>query len=85
VDSIDVIEAYSREEAWWNDSAATYAGCFDMAMTIGSLTFTHCSREANKVAHSLARFSFSNKSDCNWVDEPPSIILDDLLNDVTVL
>jgi hypothetical protein len=37
------------------------------------------------VRHSLARFSFSNKSDCNWVDEPPSVILDELLNDVTVI
>jgi ribonuclease HI len=84
-DYTDVIEACSGEEAWWNDSVATYADCFDMAMTIGSVTFTHCLREANKVVHSLARFSFSNKSDCNWVDEPPSVILDDLLNDVTVL
>jgi hypothetical protein len=39
-------------------------------------------RETNKVAHSLASFGFSNKFDCNWVDEPPSVILDDLLNDV---
>jgi ribonuclease HI len=84
-DSSEVIEACSGEEAWWNDSAATYADCLDVAMTIGTVTFSHCLREANKVAHSLARFSFSNKSDCNWVDEPPSIIMDELLNDVMVL
>jgi ribonuclease HI len=84
-DSTDVIEACSGEEAWWNDSAATYVNCLDMAITIGTITFTHCLREANKVAHSLARFSFSNKSDCIWVDEPPNGILDELLNDVTIL
>jgi hypothetical protein len=39
-------------------------------------------RETNKAAHTLASFGFSNKFDCNWVDEPPSVILDDLLNDV---
>jgi hypothetical protein len=42
-------------------------------------------REANKVAHLLARESFSRKILCNWVDEPPDFILDELLNDVTEL
>jgi hypothetical protein len=42
-------------------------------------------REANKVAHSLARECFSRKILCNWVDERPDFILDELLNNVTEL
>jgi ribonuclease HI len=84
-DSMDVIEACSGEEAWWNESAATYADCMDMVATIGSVSFSHCPREANVVADELARFSFLNKLSCNWVDDPPSFILNSIVNDATFL
>jgi hypothetical protein len=84
-DSMDVIEACSGEEAWWNESAATYADCMDMVATIGSVSFSHCPREANVVADELARYSFLNKLSCNWVDDPPSFILNSIVNDATFL
>jgi ribonuclease HI len=84
-DAMEVIQACDGEEAWWGESAAIYADCVDLAVTIGSVSYLHCMREANKVAHSLARESFSRKILCNWVDEPPDFILDELLNDVTEL
>jgi hypothetical protein len=37
------------------------------------------------VAHELAKEGFRSKVSSNWVDEPPSFLLDSLLNDVTVL
>jgi hypothetical protein len=54
-------------------------------MLIGTIKFKSCPREANQVAHEIAKFSFLNNQTCNWVDEPPSFILDRLVNDVTVL
>jgi hypothetical protein len=71
---------------WWSSAAAIYAECVDsISVIIGKVTFKHCSRETNKVAHYLARFSFDSKNSCNRVDEPPSYILSKLLDDVTIV
>jgi hypothetical protein len=56
--------------------------CIDTVALIGKVLFSHVFRETNRVAHVLARESFLNKNSCNWVDEPPGFVLDDLLNDV---
>jgi ribonuclease HI len=84
-DSLETIQACSSEEHWWTDPAAIYADCIDLASSIGSVCFKHCVREANQTAHELARDSFRRKRSCNWDDEPPSFILNCLVNDVTEL
>ena len=84
-DSMETIEACSGDEIWWNDSAAIFADCIDLVSAIGVVTFKHCPREANQVAHELARTSFCNNSTCRWLDDPPSFILGKLINDVTVV
>lgn len=45
----------------------------------------HYQRDANRVAHEIARRCFTNKLSCMWVDEPPSFLLEYLMNDVTIL
>lgn len=82
-DSLEVIQACTGEDAWWNMSAAIFADCVDLSMTIGKVIFKHCPREANEVAHELARFSLFNKSSCNWVSKAPSFLVPKLVNDVT--
>jgi hypothetical protein len=52
---------------------------------IGNVSFKHCPREANEVAHVLARECFASKLSCNWVDEPPGFLMEKLINDVTEL
>ena len=84
-DSMETIEACSGDEIWWNDSAAIIDDCIDLVSSIGVVTFKHCPREANEVAHELAQSCFGNKISCNWVDEPPSFILGKLINDVTIM
>jgi hypothetical protein len=84
-DSLETTQACSGEEHWWTDPTAIYADCIDLASSIGSVCFKHCLREANQTAHELARDSFPSKSSCNWDDEPPSFILNCLVNDVTEL
>jgi len=83
-DALEVIEACSGEETWWGASSAIYSDCIDLVALIGRVSFKHCPREANEVAHELARSCFIDKISCNWVDEPPSFILGKLVNDVTI-
>ena len=59
--------------------------CFLKAQDIGSVKFSHCRRDANRVAHNLARFSFDSKAEVDWVGDPPSFIIQDLLFDVTIV
>jgi hypothetical protein len=33
-----------------------FADCVDAAISLDSISFIHCPREANEVAHALARF-----------------------------
>jgi ribonuclease HI len=57
-DSIETVEACTGDEAWWGESSAIFAGCVDLASLIDKVSFKHCPREANKVAHDIARFCF---------------------------
>jgi hypothetical protein len=68
-DSMETIEACTDESCWWNEYAAIYADCIDISSTIGSVSFSHCPREASEVAHEIAKFSILNNLSCNWVDE----------------
>jgi hypothetical protein len=62
-----------------------FADIVDITSSFDKVTFKYCPREANKVAHELAKFSFLNNQSCNWVDEPPSFLLNSIINDVTIL
>jgi ribonuclease HI len=84
-DSIDVIQACTGADSWWSESSAIFADCVDMAVSIGRVNFSHISRDANQVAHTLARESSLHNISCTWVDEPPSFLLDKLLGDVTLI
>ena len=83
-DSMETIEACSGDESWWNEPAAIFADCVDIMLQIGTASYKHCPREANKVSHDLASYSYSNKFTCNWIDDIPSFLLSSLVNDVTI-
>jgi ribonuclease HI len=57
-DSSKIIIACKGDDRWWNDASAVFADCVDTVTTIGDVSFNHCLREANKVAHELSRFCF---------------------------
>jgi hypothetical protein len=50
-----------------------------------NVSIEYCNREANQVAHDLAKNSFISRNSCTWVNEPPSFIISKLANDVIVL
>lgn len=83
-DCLEIIEACTGQETWWTESAAIFADCLDTVTSIGRVTFHHCRREANKAAHEIARVCFIDKMSCIWDDEPPSFLLESLVNDVTI-
>ena len=44
----------------WSRNNAIYIDCNALARNIGKVELQHCLREANKVAHSLAKHTFDN-------------------------
>jgi hypothetical protein len=82
---METIQACTGEHTWWNESAAIFADCVDLASLIDLVSFKHCPREVNEVAHELARSSFSNKLSSSWFEEPPDFIISRIVNDVTIL
>jgi hypothetical protein len=51
-------------------SAAIFDDCRLLATGFREITFEHCNREANEVAHELVRHSFHDRIDCIWDDDP---------------
>jgi hypothetical protein len=62
------------EETDGSEASAIFADCMDLSTSIGNVSFKHCPREPNKVAHELARFSFESCNSGFWDGEPPSFI-----------
>jgi ribonuclease HI len=61
-DSSETIEACTGKKRWWNKSTVNFADCVDLIPSIGTVSFKFCPREANYVAHEIARFCFSNNT-----------------------
>ena len=66
-------------------AAAIYDDCMRMWRELSEISIKHGDREANMVAHGLARQAFTSKTSCTWFDETPDFILGALAHDVTVL
>ena len=65
-------------------AAAIYDDCSMLWSGFGEVSVEYCNREANEVAHELARNALISSSSCTWVDKPPSFILNALGNDITL-
>jgi hypothetical protein len=83
--SLEVVNIFLGQDLTWNDASAVYAEIVTCAGVIGKVEFNHCGRNLNKVTHSPARECFISKVSCSWIDEPPSYMLQSLLNDITLV
>jgi ribonuclease HI len=83
-DSLETINSCTGVDTWWSESAPIFADIVDLASNIDKLEFKHIPREANLVAHEIARSCFVIKVNCTWDDDPPSFLLSSLINDVTM-
>jgi hypothetical protein len=84
-DSTEVTEACNGGDRWWSEESVVFAECVDLSISIGDISFKYCLREANGVAHELARVSFESCNSGFWEVKPSSFILSQLLNDATIL
>uniref|UniRef100_A0ACD5U7R5 Uncharacterized protein n=1 Tax=Avena sativa TaxID=4498 RepID=A0ACD5U7R5_AVESA len=82
-DSLELINACKGETEIWSPYSAILADCFEIAQRMANISFLHCLREANKVAHNLARLAFDSDSVIAWDGDPHSSVLADALYDVT--
>ena len=83
-DSLKIVQAFNERTDVWSPYTAIIMDCFQTVRRIGQVKVQHCPREANKVAHKIARFVFNSKVPLVWDGDPPSFIATDVLNDVSV-
>jgi hypothetical protein len=83
-DCLELINNCSGETEVWGPHAHILPDCLHISRRISNISFKHCLREANKVAHNLARLSFDSNSFSKWDASPPLSVLADALNDVTL-
>ena len=60
MDSLELSHAYNGVTEIWGPNSAILTDCFIRAHCIGSIMVQHCRREANSVAHNLARHAFDS-------------------------
>ncbi|KAI5012024.1 hypothetical protein ZWY2020_024158 [Hordeum vulgare] len=83
-DNLEVIETMKDGGQFAGAAAAIFDDCFHYVCDFVATRFEHCNREANKVAHELARLArFSQSSD--WFEEPPVEIVTLLINDFLII
>jgi hypothetical protein len=84
-DNLALVNACNGEGDIWIPSTTILIDCFEIAQRIGSVSFKHCPRDSNRVAHNLARFSFDSNRVIVREDDPPDHVLCDVISDVTLL
>ena len=57
--------------------------CFEICNNFGHVSFEHCARESNRVAHELARRARVDPPGV-WADNPPSFIRSLILDDLSL-
>jgi hypothetical protein len=67
----------------WGPYTAVMMDCFQISQIIGSISFHFCPREANKVAHNLARLSFDSDT-IYWDGDLLSSVMQDVLKDISL-
>jgi ribonuclease HI len=83
-DSLQLVQAFNGVIEIWSPYTAILADCFQSMRRIGKITVQNCFREANSVAHKLARDSFDSNNFIFWDCDPPSFIILDVTNDVNL-
>ena len=84
-DCFEIISACRGEADILAPYSAILADCFRYAHDIASIQFQHCPREANGLAHFLARHAFYSNLVFSWDDDPPSFLLPHVLKNVILI
>jgi ribonuclease HI len=73
-DSLELIQACNSETEIWSPYSVVLADCFMRALSFSSISFDHCPREVNQVAHHLAKYSYKSNSVIRWDGDPPILL-----------
>jgi hypothetical protein len=84
-DNVQVIETLMNGCFSAMSFSAIFDDCRMLSVGYRKIQFEHCNREANQVAHELARYSFINHVDEFWDNDPPSFIIPAMVHDVTII
>ena len=84
-DSLELIQSCNRKIEVWSPHAAILAEGFMSASLMDEVSFVHCLREANQVAHQLAKQVYHTKENFVWEGDPPNFLLPFVINDVTIV
>jgi ribonuclease HI len=82
-DCLDVIITMQEGGSSAGTAAALYEECTFLARGFTSVSFSHCPRESNKVAHKLAASAEGFQS-VVWIEDPPDFIVGQLAIDVNL-
>ncbi|XBH73727.1 hypothetical protein VPH35_100793 [Triticum aestivum] len=83
-DNMEVIEIMENGGHWAGAAAAAFDYCYFIACDFPLVRFEHCNREANKVAHEIARLAkFPVTTDL--FEEAVRDIVHLLIDDVTII
>jgi len=69
-DYVEVVETMIQDGFSATASAPVYDECNQLWQEFVSIVIEHYNREANRVAHELARVAITSKSSCICVDKP---------------
>jgi hypothetical protein len=84
-DNSFVVESVQNPDAHAGLDAVMVAECKHLALDFASVDYSHCFREANEVAHTLAQKSFSDKSSIFWESSIPDFISHSIVNDLAII
>jgi hypothetical protein len=83
-DNMEVIDTMKTGGHSAGAAATAFDDCYFLACDFSIIRFDHCNREANQVAHEIARLAkFSAMRD--WFEEPMNDIVPFLTDDVTII
>lgn len=80
-DSLQIIEALRVTSTNLSPVGQIIEDIKALLSTITEASSSHSHRQANAIAHRLARFGLTVPHECIWLDSLPTIILDILLED----
>ena len=83
-DYMEVIEIMSNGGFTANLAVIVYDECNIVWSSFQKISIEHVSRDANQVAHALARQAMILNENCMWDNEPPNFNLPMSANDVTL-
>ena len=83
-DSSFVVDAMKGENDYAGPSVLVMMESKQLMKEFGQVNFSHCFREANEVANTIAKYAFSSSTSCVW-DAIPDFISSSLVNDLSII